>query len=96
MALSTTTTISIKVPDQEFDYIRLVVDSTTTIKEIKKEVMDQLFETSPKWTKRRMAFRSRPRERDETPCHFMQQWTIDEVMKVGFTEFELVYTDLMQ
>ena len=43
-----------------------------------------------------MAFRSRPRERDETPCHFMQQWTIDEVMKVGFTEFELVYTDLMQ
>lgn len=96
MQYPTTFTIRIRVPDQDFDAIRLVVDASTTFKEVKKEVVEQLYETTPRYMKRRTMLRACPTPDSPQDKLFMSHWTAQRVLALHSGDFELVYTDLIQ
>lgn len=97
---NTTTTIRIKVHDQDFDSVLLVVTGETTLKQVHEELRAQLGHDpaakqkyySPV-TKRKTCLRGIDSLTDQA-IHFMMSWTVQQAMDFGATSFELAYTDL--
>lgn len=87
----TTTTIRVKVPEQEFDSILLTVSLTTTMKNIRKEIIDQLY--LGRHTGQFAIWAPKTHSHLE-PTMFPNDWTIQTVLAHGASEFELVRTDM--
>lgn len=97
--LNTTTTIRIKVYDQDFDSVLLVVTGETTLKQVHEELRAQLGhdpDAKQKYyspiTKRKTCLRGI--DSLNRAIHFMRSWTVQQAMDFGATSFELAYTDL--
>lgn len=98
-ALNTTTTIRIKVYDQDFDSVLLVVTGETTLKQVHEELRAQLGhnpDAKQKYysaiTKRKTCLRGI--DAANRTIHFMMSWTVQQAMDYGAISFELAYTDL--
>ena len=89
-----TFSILIKVPDQEFDYIRLIVDHTTTIRQVKYEVIDQLY--PGRCTDKGRAIKGIGIADLTEPMLLIQNWTVTRALQSGIREFELIRTDMFQ
>ena len=87
----TTTTIRIRVPDQEFSSILLVVSADTTLLQVLNEVKDQLWQRSYRPSCLRI-FRKDTLE--SMPFLFMRHWTVRQALEHGAEEFEIFFTDL--
>ncbi len=94
MTQNTVFFIRIKVPDQEFDSIRLAVDPATTIRQVKTEVLEQLYPVKAHHKARALiAIGTGPHE---GPLFVMSNWTIAQALQSGIQEFELIRTDMLQ
>ncbi len=95
-----TQTIRIKVPNQEFESILLVVGPGTTLRHVIQEVSSQL-EGAPNHfivyeSKHRSTIRALPFDDNTEPVYFMRDWLMYEILNTGAKEFEYIYTDLIQ
>lgn len=90
----TTQTIRIKVPDQGFAGILLVVDSQHTMEQIRREVLEQL--NIKHQTRNSMALAAVPFNGYSEPVFFPSSWTIEKVLMHGAIEFEIMITDMFQ
>lgn len=87
--------INVKVPDQEFESIKLAVDHTTTIKQVKTEVLEQLYPI--KSCHKARALVALGFSENKEPLFFMNNWTVSSVIQSGIVkEFELIRTDMFQ
>ena len=95
-ALKTTTTIRIKVPDQEFSAILLVVSSTTTLNEVHHEIRSQLgLDCSRSAMEyRKTCLRAQCIDTRPDPIHFFMNWSVKLALDNGAGDFELIYTDV--
>lgn len=102
-SFSTTTTICIRVPNQEFGSIRLVVSGNTTLKQVHEEVREQLA-----YSRKSTAYYKNHHPEQRLTClrahnsttgtdwvHFMMNWTVEQVLDHGVKDFELVFLDLI-
>ena len=98
--MPTQNTVRIKVPGQSFSSVLLIVSPDTTIKQIKEEVLSQLYDI-PK-NKKGVYYRNTPENsyflksadaNPDLPTIFMEDWTIREVFENSVVEFELVNRD---
>ena len=87
----TTATIRIRVPDQEFSAILLVVSADTTLLQVLNEVKDQLCQR----TYRPACLRVYRKDTlESTPFLFMRHCTVRQALEHGAEEFEMFFTDL--
>lgn len=101
-SLHMTTTIRIKVPNQDFSAILLVVSGETTLKQVHAEVRCQLGldpdyhpgRGYPKPERRKTCLRAQCMDTKPDPIHFMMDWTIERALENGAGDFELVFTDM--
>jgi hypothetical protein len=89
-----TTTIRIKVPDQEFSAILLLVELTDVMRHIRSEITDQLNIKYP--DRQAYALVSALEDGQSEPTFFPMNWTLENVLDKGVKEFELIRVDMLQ
>lgn len=98
--MATQTTIRVRVPNQEFESILLVVGPETTLRHVISEINSQLYGDCTLYTKRepqvRASIRALPFGENTEPVLFMRDWTMYQIISTGAKEFEYFHTDLIQ
>lgn len=98
--MATQATIRIRVPNQEFESILLVVGPETTLRHVISELNSQLYGDSTNYSKRepliRASIRALPFGENTEPVLFMRDWTMYQIISTGAKEFEYFHTDLIQ
>ena len=91
------TTIRIKVPDHSFSSILLLVSPNTTVKQIKAEVLDQLYDMPKKGngtfytqSKKYRHYLVARNKHDDAVTVFMNGWTVGQIFEAGTLDLELI------
>ena len=92
MSMSDTFFVSIRVPNQEFDYAKVLVDHTTTMKQLKQELAHQLYPNKPNHLHSKALVAN---FKDGVRLFILDDWTVSRTISNGAVDFELIYIDLL-